>query len=73
MSVEQHWGNHGRDQDGEALMFACGIGHRHGTFFTIRDMGQKIYNFGIKPTHEKNYDDITRGQFVQTSEDTTSD
>ncbi len=33
----------------ESLMFACGIGKRSGTRFSIEDMGQKLYRLGIEP------------------------
>jgi hypothetical protein len=47
MSKEVNWANHGRDQDGEPLLMACGVGHRHGTKFSVRKMGQDLYNFGV--------------------------
>jgi hypothetical protein len=49
MSKAEHWGINKKDKDGEALMFACGIGHRYGTRFSITSLGQKLYNFGIYP------------------------
>ncbi len=48
MSEESDFCYHGRDEIGEALMFACGIGHRHGTRFGINNLGQKFFEFGIK-------------------------
>jgi len=48
MSKENNWANHGRDQEGEALMIACGIGHRHGTLFMINDLGKKFYIYGLR-------------------------
>lgn len=48
MSNEQDWANHGRDQVGEPLMSACGIGHRHGSLFMINKLGQDLYNFGVR-------------------------
>lgn len=49
MAQEKFWANHKRDAEGEALMMSCGIGHRHGSSFSITEMGQKLYNFGIRP------------------------
>ena len=37
------------DQDGEAFMYSCGIGHLDGLKFTITETGHKLYEFGIKP------------------------
>ena len=42
---EEKWS----DQDGEAFMYSCGIGHLDGLKFTITKTGQKLYVFGIKP------------------------
>ena len=36
------------DQDGEAFMYSCGIGHLDGLCFKITETGQKLYNFGIR-------------------------
>lgn len=33
----------------EALIIASGIGHRENSNFVIVELGQKLYNFGIKP------------------------
>ncbi len=52
MSREPHWSNHGRDREGEAFMFACGIGHRHGSLFAVTSIGQKLFEFGIKPSRQ---------------------
>ena len=54
MSKEERWNNHGQEKDGEALMFACGVGHRYGTSFSIQPLGQKLFNYGIKPFTENN-------------------
>jgi len=43
MAKEHNYSYHRRDQEGEALMFACGIGHRHGTLFMINELGKKFY------------------------------
>ena len=48
MAKEHNYANHGRDQQGEALMFACGIGHRHGTLFMINELGKKFYENGLQ-------------------------
>jgi hypothetical protein len=48
MAKEINYANHSRDQIGEALMFACGIGHRHGTLFMINELGKKFYENGLK-------------------------
>ena len=48
MAKEPNFTNHKRDQEGEALMFSCGIGHRHGTLFMITELGKKLYEYGIK-------------------------
>lgn len=34
----------------EALIIASGIGHRENSSFVIVELGQKLYNFGIKPS-----------------------
>lgn len=46
--AKENFYNHGRDQEGEALMFSCGIGHRHGSLFIINDFGKKLYEYGLK-------------------------
>jgi hypothetical protein len=46
---EQNWSNHDRNLENEPLMFSCGIGHRHGSKFSISKMGQDLFNYGIKP------------------------
>ena len=38
------------EQEGEGLMFACGIGYRFGNRFKINSLGEKFYNFGLKET-----------------------
>lgn len=48
MANEHNFANHGRDQVGEALMFACGIGHRQGTKFMINELGKKFYENGLR-------------------------
>jgi len=35
------------DNEGEALVMACGIGRRFGTSFTITGLGQDLYQYGI--------------------------
>jgi hypothetical protein len=47
MATDHNYANHGRDQVGEALMFACGIGHRDGTLFSINELGKKFYENGL--------------------------
>ena len=52
MSKGPFWGYHGNDEAGEPFMTACGIGHRHGSKFTISPIGQKLFKFGLKPLTE---------------------
>lgn len=55
MSKEQYWSNHDRNQYEEPFMFACGIGHRHGSKFTINTLGRKFYEFGIRPLNKSTF------------------
>lgn len=43
------WANHDRHPAIEALMLSAGIGHRHGTSFSITETGRQLYDYGIKP------------------------
>ncbi len=47
--ADQNWSNQGRNLENEPLLFSCGIGHRHGSNFSISKMGQDLFNYGIKP------------------------
>lgn len=48
MAKESNFAKKEREQVGEALMIACGIGNRHGTLFMINELGMKFYENCLK-------------------------
>lgn len=46
---ELNWCYFYKVREAEPLMFSCGIGYRNGTKFSISELGQKMFYFGIKP------------------------
>ena len=51
MADEPHWSSQiiSNNPD-EALLIACGIANRSGTKFSVVELGQQLYNFGLKPS-----------------------